>query len=163
MIGKYSTTSVIVVVSVALLLAGAGALLTDTTGWYKALRKPSWQPPDFLFGPVWTTIFALTAWAALEGWRLATTDTQRLVLVVAFSVNAMLNSFWSYLFFRRRRPDWAFAEVFALLASLVVLIAVLWPLSPFAALLILPYLLWTSFATVLNRTIVQLNGPFLQP
>lgn len=77
-----------------------------------------------------------------------------------FAVNAICHFLWSPLFFALRRPDWALGEVFFLWGSLVALLIGLWPISTFAALLIVPYLLWVSFAAFLNWTIVRLNQPF---
>jgi tryptophan-rich sensory protein len=141
-------------------VAGMGAWLTKLGPWYYQLRKPSWQPPDWLFGPAWTVILALASYAAWLGWEAADTPGERLRVVVLFAVNGVLNIAWSPLFFTLRRPDWALVEVPFLWLSLVAMIAGLAPLSTTAALLIVPYLLWVSFATVLNRTIVRLNAPF---
>ncbi|WP_315760721.1 TspO/MBR family protein [Sphingomonas sp. Y38-1Y] len=80
--------------------------------------------------------------------------------MILFAVNALCHAAWSPLFFRMRRPDWALVEVVFLWASLVALVVGLWPISTFAALLILPYLAWVSVAAFLNRAIVRLNGPF---
>lgn len=142
-------------------LGGLGIVATDLSRWYYALRKPEWQPPDFLFGPVWTTIFILAGIAFVLGWvSPAATTASRLALIVAYVVNGALNTFWSVLFFRLRRPDWALVEVVPLWLSIAAMIVILWPLSRVAAFLVVPYLAWVSFATVLNRTIIRLNGPF---
>jgi tryptophan-rich sensory protein len=142
-------------------LGGLGVLATDLSNWYYALRKPAWQPPDFLFGPVWSTIFLLAGVALVLGWVSASaTPSNRLALVVAYVVNGALNTTWSVLFFRLRRPDWALLEVGLLWLSIAAMIVILWPLSRVAALLVVPYLAWVSFATVLNRAIIRLNGPF---
>lgn len=144
----------------ALLLAAAGGLATSIGGWYRALRKPPWQPPDWLFGPAWTLILALAAWSAAIAWKAAPDAGARRDVIILFAVNALFHFLWSPLFFRWRRPDWALIEVVFLWASLVALVVGLWPISTQAALLILPYLAWVSFAAVLNRDIVQRNGPF---
>jgi tryptophan-rich sensory protein len=151
---------VIVSVSGYVLLAGAGAWITDIGPWYRNLRKPSWQPPDFLFGPVWTTIFGLAAYSAILCWRATSTTEQRAWVISAFAINAVGNTVWSYLFFRKRRPDWAFMEVIPFLATIVVMIAVAQTLSVRAAWLLVPYLAWVSFASFLNWTVVMLNRPF---
>ncbi len=145
----------------ALFLGLAGGLLTPIGAWYRGLRKPAFQPPDWLFGPAWTIILGLAAWSAVVAWEAAAGDSgaQRDV-VILFVVNAVCHFLWSPLFFKLKRPDWALVEVVFLWASLVALIVGLWPISPFASLLILPYFLWVSFAAVLNRAIVRLNGPF---
>ncbi|MBA3879972.1 MAG: TspO protein [Sphingobium sp.] len=153
-------TPIIIAAGVALFLGAAGGLLTPIDGWYRALRKPSWQPPDWAFGPAWTIILGLAAWSAVVAWNAAATGDQRRDVVVLFAVNAVCHFLWSPLFFRLRRPDWALVEVVFLWASLVALVAGLWPISPFASALILPYLAWVSFAAFLNWTIVRLNAPF---
>ena len=140
-----------------LLVAGIGAGLTDLTPWYRTLRKPSWQPPDWLFGPAWTVILALASWSLY----LALSTREQSPLVVAlFVANGLLNIVWSPLFFRSQRPDWALIEVPFLWLSILVPMVVLWPISQAASLLLLPYLLWVSFAAFLNLTIVRLNRPF---
>lgn len=144
----------------AVLVAGLGGYATETGAWYQALRKPSWQPPGWVFGPVWTTIFALAVLAFAMGWRDAPTSGIRLALIGVFAVNAVLNIAWSFLFFTFRRPDWALAELVLLWLSIVAMIAVLWPVSRGAALLLAPYLAWVTTAGFLNRAILLLNGPF---
>ncbi len=154
------TRVILVAAFIATLTAAAGGLLTQIGPWYRALRKPSWQPPDWLFAPAWTTIFALCATAAVLGWDAAPDATARARIVGLFMLNVVLNIAWSWLFFRLHRPDWAFVEVFFLWASILALIIVLWPLSQHAGWSLLPYLAWVSFAAYLNWTIVRLNRPF---
>ncbi len=150
----------IIAIGVAVFLGVFGGLMTPIGPWYKNLRKPPWQPPDWLFGPAWTIILGLWAWSAVLAWRAAADAGARADVLILFGVNAICHALWSPLFFRMRRPDWALIEVVFLWASLVALVVGLWPISHLAALLNLPYLLWVSFASVLNRAIVRLNGPF---
>jgi len=142
--------------SVALL----GLLATDLDGWYRALAKPPWQPPDWLFGPAWTLIFALAALAGVSAWRGAHDRASRFRVLSLFAVNAFLNVFWTLLFFRLQRPDWALVEVVVLWLSIVALIVGLRPYSRTAPWLLLPYLAWVSFAAALNAAIVRLNPAF---
>jgi tryptophan-rich sensory protein len=144
----------------ALLLGGLGGAMTPIGPWYRDLKKPVLQPPNWVFGPAWTVILALAAWSAVTAWDAAADDAARLRVLVLFGVNALCHAAWSPLFFRARRPDWALVEVVFLWGSLVALIAGLWPISPRASLLIVPYWLWVSFASWLNWMIVRLNGPF---
>lgn len=144
----------------ALGLGVAGGLSTPLGQWYRNLRKPPWQPPDWLFGPAWTIILGLAAWSAVLGWRAAAGPAERANVLVLFGANAVFFLAWSPLFFVAKRPDWALVEVVFLWASLVALVAGLWPISQAAGLLILPYLAWVTFASVLNRAIVKLNRPF---
>ncbi|WP_010218395.1 TspO/MBR family protein [Sphingomonas sp. PAMC 26621] len=137
-----------------------GGLATPIGDWYKNLRKPSWQPPNWLFGPAWTVILGLAAWSAAIAWTAAPDSAARTSVVILFAVNALCHFLWSPLFFALKRPDWALGEVVFLWGSLVALLVGLAPISPFAALLIVPYFLWVSFAAVLNWSIVRLNGPF---
>jgi benzodiazapine receptor len=147
-------------IAAAAALAALGRELTPLGPWYYALAKPSWQPPDWLFGPAWTLIFACTATAAALGWLAAPGTTARVKLVIALLANAALNVTWSLFFFRWQRPDWALAEVLALWLSIVVLIVLLRPWSRTASWLLAPYLAWVTFAALLNLAIVRLNAPF---
>lgn len=144
----------------AILVAVAGGVLTTTGPWYRELRRPSWNPPDWAFGPVWTTIFTLTAFSGVMAWNADASPAARSVLVAAYIVNGILNIAWSGLFFRMRRPDWAFVEVIFLWLSIAALIAVTARVSTLGALLLLPYLAWVGVAAYLNLTIVRLNPPF---
>lgn len=148
---------VYIAAGVAVFLGVAGGLLTEIGPWYRGLRKPRLQPPDWLFGPAWTIILGLAAWSAVIAWEAAATPGERSLVVLLFGANAMLHLLWSPLFFKLKRPDWALVEVAFLWASLVALVVGLYPISPKASLLISPYLLWVSFAAWLNWQIVRLN------
>lgn len=151
------STPVIICFGVAILLGIAGGLLTEVGSWYHGLRKPRLNPPDWLFGPAWTIILGLAAWSATIAWEAADTDGERRLVVLLFGANALFHLLWSPLFFKCKRPDWALVEVVFLWASLVALVIGLAPISEKASLLILPYLLWVSFAAWLNWQIVRLN------
>ena len=153
-------TPIIVSGGVAIVLLVVGGLMTPIDAWYRDLRKPSWQPPNWAFGPAWTIILGLAAWSAAIAWDAASDQDARRDVAILFAVNAVCHLLWSPLFFRLRRPDWALIEVVFLWASLVALVIGLWPISPTASLMILPYLLWVSFASWLNFTITRLNPPF---
>lgn len=145
----------------AMLVAGLGALTTELGPWYYRLHKPAWQPPDWLFGPVWTAIFSLAALAGILYWNDRTQRNDRLQIVAAFALNAFLNTFWSLLFFRLKRPDWALLEVGFLWLSVAFLIVLLARGSRVAPWLLVPYLIWVGFAAVLNWKIVEFNMPFV--
>ena len=162
-IASYSNESIAVTVFSMVGLAALGGWLTDTGPWYRALRKPWFQPPNYLFAPAWTTIFACVGCAAVIAWNAPSiTAQQRTGVLGAFGLNFALNSLWSLLFFAKRRPDLALIEVIVFWCSIVALIVVVRPLSSTAVWLLVPYLAWVSFATVLNQRIVALNAPFSQ-
>lgn len=156
-----SRNPIIVAVTVAVAAAVVGGLLTNLGPWYYALKQPSWKPPDWLFGPAWTTIFACAAAAGVLAWRRADTNKSCATIIALFAINFACNSLWSLLFFKLQRPDWALMEVGFLWLSIAALMYFLYPLSKAASWLLLPYLLWVSFASILNWAIVQMNAPFL--
>ena len=151
---------VLAAAAAAIVVGALGTAATDLGPWYQALQKPSWQPPDWLFGPAWTLIYALTALSAGLAWHAARKRDARLRVAFWFAVNALLNVLWSQLFFGFQRPDWALAEVVLLWLSILVLIRVVGRHSPRAAWLLVPYLLWVTFAGILNLAVVRLNAPF---
>lgn len=144
----------------ALILAGAGGLLTEIGPWYHNLRKPRWQPPDWAFGPAWTVILSLEAAAGVLAWRGAHDAAGHTRLAALFAVNWVLHLLWSPLFFKLKRPDWALAENALLWLSVLALFVGLRPYSALASWFIAPYLVWVSFAWWLNLAIVRLNAPF---
>ena len=144
----------------AFLVATIGALMTDLGPWYGSLRQPSWKPPDALFGPAWTIIFALAAIAGVRAWLRAPTRSDRDLIVIVYLANGFLNVFWSLLFFRLQRPDWALFEVFLLWISILLVILTVRRHSRLSAWLLVPYLAWVSFAAALNWAVVELNRPF---
>ncbi len=102
----------------------------------------------------------MIAVAGVKAWRAARDRRTRERILVLFAANALLNVLWSELFFGLHRPDWALLETAAFLASIVVMIAAVWPLSRTAGWLLAPYLAWVTFASVLNLAVVRLNPPF---
>jgi benzodiazapine receptor len=102
---------VLAAAAAAIVVASLGMTMTDLGPWYQGLQKPSWQPPDWAFGPAWTVIFALAAISGVVAWRNAETDAQREWIIILFAINGTLNILWSALFFRFHRPDWALYEV----------------------------------------------------
>lgn len=152
---------VIAIAGWILTVGAGGALLTRLDSWYYSLSFPSWKPPDWLFGPAWTAIFLAAGFAWWLAWEPAAGQASlRAAIVAAFLLNAALNLFWSYLFFWRRRPDWALLEVPFLAGSIVLMIWTTSLARPLAGSFVVPYLLWVLFASVLNRAVVRRNQPF---
>ncbi len=149
-----------IAIAIGLVTAIAGGLLTEIGPWYKTLKNPNWKPPDWAFGPIWTVIITLAVIAGILTWRQTATTFDRQHLLLSFGVNCVLNAGWSGLFFKLRRPDWALVETCFLWASIIWMMIAIYPLSTTAALLLVPYLIWVSIASVLNWKIVQLNKPF---
>jgi tryptophan-rich sensory protein len=144
----------------AIAVASAGAAVTDLGPWYQGLKQPPWKLPDIAFGPVWTLIFALCALAGYESWRRAPNrETWGLVLGL-FTANAFFNVAWSVLFFQLQRPDWSLFGIVPLWLSIAALILVCRRFAPRAAWMLAPYIVWVTFAGVLNAEVVRLNGPF---
>ena len=144
----------------AIILGGLGGLLTEIGPWYRNLNKPSWQPPDWLFGPAWTVILGLSAWSFYIAWMAALTPDDRFIVGALFAVNFVLHLLWSPLFFKIKRPDWALVENAFLWLSVLSLCVILPRYDSLAGWLNVPYIAWVSFAMLLNWKIVQLNAPF---
>ena len=153
------TVTIVVAVIITLAVLGVGGAMTTVGPWYRALRKPSWNPPYWIFGPAWTLILGLAAWAGVLGWT-HTDGAGHLLIGGLFAINIVLHMLWSPLFFNLQRPDWALIEVPFLWLSILALMVALAPISSLAAWLLLPYLLWVAFAAFLNLTIVRMNPPF---
>ncbi len=154
------TQTIIVAVVLTVALLAVGGLMTQVGAWYAALRKPSWNPPNWLFGPAWTLILALAAWAGVLAWTHAPDAAARWRIGGLFAVNMVLHALWSPLFFTLKRPDWALVEAPLLWLSVLALVVGLAPYSALAPWLLAPYLLWVAFAVVLNAVIVRMNAPF---
>ena len=151
---------VVIAAASALIVAVLGGLMTDIGPWYMSLKQPWWKPPDWAFGPIWTTIFGLAAAAGVIGWRRLPTRGSAEWMLMLFALNGFLNVFWSLLYFRLHRPDWSLLEVPVLWLSVLALIVVLWRHARLAAWMLVPYLVWVAIAAALNWQTVRLNGPF---
>ena len=129
--------------------------------WYAGLEKPPWNPPSWLFGPVWTVLYALMAVAGWLVWKAedAGAAGARRAGLVAFAVQLVLNAAWSWLFFGLHRPGAAFAEIMALWLAIAATLLLFRRVRPLAAALLLPYLAWVTFAAALNFTLWRLNPP----
>lgn len=140
------------------LAAGAlGSLFTDAVGsqWYRNLEKPPWNPPSWVFGPVWTTLYILMAVAAWQVWRRAKKAVLPLSL---FFVQLALNAAWSPVFFGLRSLVGSVVVIVPLLVLVAVTTVLFWRVSRAAGILMLPYLAWLAFATALNISIMNLNS-----
>lgn len=139
--------------------AAAGAVASvDAASFYASLRKPSWAPPASVFGPVWSTLYALMGIAAWLVWR---SPGPRGAALVLFGVQLAANVLWSWLFFAWHRGALAAVEVLVLLALIVATIVAFWRPSRLAALLLVPYLLWVGFASALTWAVWKGNPGLL--
>lgn len=147
-------------IGTALAVAAVGSTITDLGPWYRDLRQPGWAPPDWAFPVGWTTVYVCTVAAGVTAWRAAIGVHERARITGLFAFNAFLNVLWSLIFFRLHRPDWAFVEVIVFWLSIMLLMVVAGRRSMTARFLLLPYLVWVSFASLLNLAVVRLNPPF---
>ena len=145
-------------VALCLGIAALGAAVTATSvkTWYANLAKPSFNPPDAVFGPVWTVLYVLMGIAAWRVWRIADRDTARGPLTL-FALQLALNLGWSVVFFGLQKIGAAVATIVVLDVAILVTMLAFRTVDRVAALLMAPYLAWVTFATVLNIAIWRLN------
>jgi tryptophan-rich sensory protein len=136
--------------------ASAMGVLFMPGEWYSALNKPAWNPPGWIFGPVWTALYAMMAVAAWLVWRRGGFAVQRRPLGL-FLAQLALNALWTPLFFGLRQPGVAFAEIILLWLGILATLLAFRSVSRTATWLLVPYLAWVSFATALNGTLWMLN------
>jgi benzodiazapine receptor len=124
--------------------------------WYTSLTKPPWNPPNWLFGPVWSILYLLMAVSVWLVWRKEGISGAILPLSV-FLIQLILNAAWSWLFFGLYEPVLAFIEILGLWLAIFVNIILFWRISSISGILLLPYLAWVTFAAFLNYTLWRLN------
>lgn len=148
-----------VAVIVCLAAAGLGGLVTapKIPNWYADLAKPSWTPPDWIFGPVWTVLYLMMAIAVWLVWRQGRVAKAKLSLTL-FAVQLGLNSLWSVLFFGLQNPGAAAIDIVLLWAAILSTLLAFWKRSRWAGALLAPYLAWVSFAAALNVVIWRMNA-----
>lgn len=153
-----SITLFIISIGIPLVVGGISGALTakEITGWYKAANKPSINPPNYVFGPVWTTLYLLMGIALFLVLK-ANNSTFNTCAVVLFATQLILNFIWSIIFFRLHKPGWALAENILLWLSIAATIAVFYQIKPAAAWLLVPYLCWVTFAIILNAAFWKAN------
>lgn len=121
--------------------------------WYQGLAKPSFTPPNWLFAPAWTVLYAMIAVAGWLVWERAGMGPA----MYAWGAQLVFNGMWSWIMFGRKEIGWALVDLIAMWLSIVAFIVLAWPVSQLAALLFVPYLAWVSFAGLLNQSIWRLN------
>lgn len=146
---------------ISFIAAGIGAAASvQASSFYAGLVRPSWAPPSAVFGPVWTILYALMGIAAWLVWRAKGFRAARASLVL-FLVQLAVNALWSWLFFGWHLGAPAFADILLLWLLIVTTLALFWRVRLLAGVLLIPYLLWVSFASVLCYSVWQLNPQFL--
>lgn len=152
----YAVLAGFLVASFSVAAIGGAATASSVGTWYQTLQRPAWNPPNWIFGPVWTLLYILMSVAAWRVWCRAEAATAQSSLRW-FAAQLVLNLLWSLLFFGLRSPGLAFVEVLVFWAVLVVMLSQFWRADRIAGALWAPYVAWVSFASVLNGTIWWLN------
>jgi translocator protein len=153
-----AVAAAIALATIAAPLAGSLATASAVREWYPTLNKPSWNPPAWLFGPVWTVLYIMmgvAAWVACVA--ASRRGVPRNTILTCYFVQLALNAAWSLIFFGAKAPGWALIEIVMLWGAIVATIIVFWKVSKLAGAMLIPYLLWVSFATVLNFTLWRMN------
>lgn len=146
---------------VSFIAAAIGSAASIQSGpFYAQLVRPDWAPPSSVFGPVWTILYALMGIAAWLVWRVGGFRAAKSALTL-FLLQLAANALWSWLFFGWHRGDLAFADILLLWVLIAATTIAFWRIKPLAGVLFVPYLLWVSFATVLNYAMWQLNPQVL--
>lgn len=131
--------------------------ITEIGSWYQTIRKPEWNPPNWLFGPVWTTLYVLMGIAFFLVWKSNKNEKIKRRAIILFVIQLVLNFFWSFIFFKQHQIGLAFAEILALWIMILFTIFAFAKINKTAAWLLVPYICWVSFAAILTYTIWQLN------
>lgn len=139
-------------------VAAVGSAFTapKISGWYAGLNKPFFNPPSWVFGPVWTVVYFAMAFAAWRVW-LSPDSTLRSVALAWFFVQLLLNAIWSPVFFGMESPGIGLVIILALLAALAMTVRAFFAADRFAGWIMVPYLAWIAFASILNAAILLMN------
>lgn len=159
---SFSTRSLVRLIASVAICQGAGvigALFTSPAigTWYAGLRKPSLAPPNWVFGPVWTTLYLLMGLSLFIVWNLGLHKSGVRRSVLLFGVQLVLNVFWSYFFFGLQSPLLGLVDILAMWIMIALTIASFFKVSKTAALMLFPYIAWVSFAAYLNYLLMVLN------
>ena len=147
-----------IVLSVGLGLLGGIFTAPEIQTWFVHLHKPVWNPPNWLFAPVWTTLYLLMGISFYLIWKAkADLDAKRWAVII-FIVQFALNFAWSYIFFKDHQMGWAFVDIIVLWLAIICTIVAFSRINSIAAWLLIPYVCWVSFAAILNYTIWQMNS-----
>lgn len=129
----------------------------EISGWYQTIKKPEWQPPGWVFGPVWTTLYVMMGVAFYLVWRTKLPVSEKRMAVTLWIIQLLFNFFWSFIFFRQHQIDWALADIIILWFFILLTIFSFARINKLAAWLLVPYISWVTFAAILNFVIYQLN------
>lgn len=144
---------------IPLLVGAVAGLFTSSgvNGWYALANKPWFNPPNWIFAPMWTLLYVMMGIAFFLVWKAEADKTVKQTAMILFAVQLVINFFWSFIFFKLQQPGWAFAEI--MLMWVMILFTIIWfgKISATAAWLLVPYICWVSFAAVLNYSIWKLN------
>lgn len=130
---------------------------TNMNEWLATLNKPSWNPPSWLFGPVWTILYALMGLALWLIWKSHADETLKRIALLVFALQLFLNFWWSLLFFRFHSPGLALIDILLMIGVIIITLFRFAPISRKACWLLVPYLAWVCFAAILNYTIWFMN------
>jgi len=154
-----NTWKLVIAILIPLAVGLISGLFTanNVTGWFTSIVKPSWNPPNWIFGPVWTTLYILMGIAFFLVWKSEPDDPIKKTATALFAIQLFFNFCWSLLFFQMHQPGWAFAELVVLWLLILATIFVFAKVNNTAAWLLVPYISWVTFAGILNYTIWRLN------
>lgn len=140
-------------------VAGFGSYFTGSSvaTWYPTLSKPTWTPPNWAFSPVWTVLYVMMATAGWIVWMRGRSSSAAVALGL-FAVQLVLNAAWSWLFFGMRSVAAGLVDIALLWCAILATIIAFWRVSVLAGALMMPYLLWVSYAAALNFVIWKMNG-----
>lgn len=151
-------TQVLIFIAISFSASAIGSFFTSAdSDWYRNLIKPSFNPPSWVFGPVWTLLYIMMGVAAYLIYQKRNEDSLVMTALVIFFVHLVFNATWSIAFFGMQNPALAFLNIIILLVFIIALVFMFYKIDRMASYLLIPYLLWVSFATVLNYSIWQLN------
>jgi tryptophan-rich sensory protein len=154
---KFQIVPVVIITLCVVAISLIGQQATNSQGaWFTSLTKPSWNPPNWLFAPVWTTIYLLLIISASIIWHRAKVY-ERGPLMRLYAINAVFNLAWSFCFFQAESTALGLADIILVWVTVLMLVIKTWPVSRAASLMLMPYLLWVTFATALNYSIMRLN------
>ncbi|MEP6713796.1 MAG: TspO/MBR family protein [Ferruginibacter sp.] len=149
----------IISVTIPLAVGAVAAFFTTSSvnGWFTTLNKPSFNPPNWLFAPVWTALYIMMGIAFFIAWKSNAVCEVKRRAIIFFFVQLTLNFLWSFIFFYAKQPGWALIDIILLWLSILITIIFFGKISAAASWLLVPYICWVSFATLLNFSIWKLN------